>query len=128
VRFYGACDLAFAALYLWVGFALAPSRSLAFNVALASLSGLLALAGSGLLLRARWGRMLAIIASVALLAFALLIIVLLILASAYFRGIYGALGQGIAAVSLCVAALVLEGFAILPICQLRFLLRDGSRR
>jgi len=122
VRLYGALDLGFAGLYAWLGFRVVPSRSTAFSIALGIVIALLAGAGVGLLARARWGRALAIAASVVLLVFAAVVIVGLVASSAYLRGIYGPLGQGMAIVGLLVAALVVEAFALLPIFQLRFLL------
>src|SRR6185503_20213563 len=123
MKLYGVLDVTFAALYLLFGLWLTPGRSLAFNSALVLVSGLLAAGGVGLLLGARWGRALAICASALLLLFAAVTVLLLVASSAYLRGVYGALGQGIALVSILVAALVIEGFALLPIFQLRFLLR-----
>lgn len=126
MRFYGALDLAFAALYAWFGFAFTPSRSTAFNVALALVCALLAAAGAALVAGARIARPLAFAACGVLLAFAAVVILLLVASSAYLRGIYGPLGEGMAVMSLLVAALVVEAFALLPLFQLRFLL--GQRR
>lgn len=123
MRWYGALDLLFAALYALFGFVLTPGRSLAFDLALAAVCALLGVAGVGLLLRARWGRAAGIVASVALLAFAAVVVLLLVISSAYLKGVYGALGQGLALVTLAVAALVVEAFALLPLFQLRFLLK-----
>ena len=64
MKFYGALDLAFAALYAWFGFVLTPGRSTAFNVALALVCVLLAGGGAGLVIGARWGRPLARVACV----------------------------------------------------------------
>ncbi len=122
MRFYGALDLAFAALYAWFGFSFTPGRSTAFNVALALVCLALAAAGVGLVAGARWGRAVALAACAALLAFAAVVIVGLVLSSAYLRGIYGPLGQGLAVMTLLVAALVVEAFALLPLFQIRFLL------
>ena len=122
MKLYGALDLAFAAFYAWVGFFLFPGRSPTVNVALGLVCALLAVAGAGLVAGARWARPVAIAASATLLAFAACVIVALVASSAYLRGIYGALGQGMAAVCLAVAALVVELFALLPLFQLRFLL------
>lgn len=119
---YGLLDLSFAALYLLFGLWLTPGRSHLFNAALLTVSALLAAGGVGLCLRARWGRPLAIAASSVLLLFAAVTVLLLVASAAYFKGVYGALGQGIALVSILVAALVVEGFVLLPIFQLRFLL------
>ncbi|MDB4965309.1 MAG: hypothetical protein JWN44_998 [Myxococcales bacterium] len=122
MKLYGALDLAFAALYAWFGFVFTPGRSSAFNLALGLVCALLAAAGAGLLVGARWGRTLAIAACGLLLAFSAVVIVLLVASSAYLRGIYGALGQGMAIMSLLVAALIVEAFALLPLFQLRFML------
>jgi hypothetical protein len=128
VKLYGALDLAFAALYAWVGFVFVPGRSTAFNLALGLVCALLATAGVGLLLQARWGRAAALAASALLLAFAAVVIVLLVLSSAYLRGIYGTLGQGMAAICLALAALLIEVFALLPLFQIRFLIGRGRAR
>ncbi len=126
VKLYGALDLAFAALYAYVGFVFTPGRSTPFNLGLGLVCALLTTAGVGLLLGARWGRVAAIAASVVLLLFAAAVIVALVISSAYLRGIYGALGQGMAAICLAIAALIVEAFALLPLFQLRFLLGRAS--
>lgn len=125
-RLYGALNLAFAALYAWFGFVFTPGRSTLFNVALAVVCVLLAGAGVGLVVGGRWARPLAIAACALLLAFAAAVIVGLVASSAYLRGIYGPLGQGMAVMCLLVAALVVEAFALLPLFELRFLF--GSPR
>ena len=122
MKLYGTLNLVFAALYAWVGFGIPPGRSHAFNFALGLVCVMLAVAGVGLLLRTRWARPVAIVASALLLVFAAATVTLLVMSSAYLRGIYGTLGQGMAAICLAVAALVLELFALLPLFQLRFLL------
>jgi hypothetical protein len=122
MRLYGALDLLFAALYAWLGLALVPSRSTPFNLALGLICALLTVGGVGLLLGARWGRIAAIVASSLLLVFSAVVIVLLVASSAYLRGIYGALGQGMGVLALIIAALVIEAFALLPLFQLRFFL------
>jgi hypothetical protein len=127
VKLYGALDIAFAALYAWFGFVFTPGRSTAFNVALGLVCALLAAGGAGLLAGARWARKLAVAACALLLAFSAVVIVLLVASSAYLRAIYGALGEGMAVMSLLVAALVVEAFALLPLFQLRFFLRQSPR-
>ena len=76
MKFYGALDLAFAALYAWFGFVLTPGRSTAFNVALALVCLVLAAAGAGLLAGARFAPTLARVACVALLVFAGVVVLL----------------------------------------------------
>jgi hypothetical protein len=121
---YGTLDLLFAALYAWFGFRVLPGRSTAYDVALGVLVALLVIGGVGLLVGARWGRAAALVASAALLTFTAVVLVLLVASAAYLRGVYGALGQGMAVVCLIAAALFVELFALLPLFQLRFLLRD----
>src|SRR4051812_39430075 len=94
LRTFGILDLGLAALHAWLGFAVAPSRARAFQLALGLVVALEAAAGVGLVTRARWGRVVGIAASAALLGFAAVVIVLLIASAGYLRGIYGALGQG----------------------------------
>ena len=122
MKLYGTLDLAFAALYAWVGFVFTPGRSTAFNLGLGLVCALLTVAGVGLLAGARWGRIAAIAASSLTLLFAAAVIIALVASSAYLSGIYGTLGKGMAAVCLAIAALVVEAFALLPLFQLRFLL------
>jgi hypothetical protein len=123
MRLYGALNLAFATLYASFGFLVTPSRSRAFNGALLLVCALLAVAGVGLLAGARWARRAALVACAVLLAFAAVVVLLLVASSAYLHSIYGALGNGLALVTVCVALLVVEAFALLPLFELRFLLR-----
>ena len=125
-RLYGALDLAFAALYAWFGFVFVPGRSRAFDLALGGVVGALAVAGVGLLGPFRWARPVALLACGLLLLFAAVVVLLLVASSAYLAGVFGAVGRGLSMISLLIAALVIEAFALLPLFQLRFLL--GARR
>lgn len=123
MRLYGALDLAFAALYGYVGFVLAPSRARAVDVVLGLVCALLVASGVGLLLRARWARPVGIAAASVLLAACAAAIVLLVASTAYLAGVYGAIGQGLTILALVCAALVFELCGLLPLFQLRFLLK-----
>jgi hypothetical protein len=123
MRTYGILDVGLAGLYAWMGLALVPSRSTAFNVALAAVVALLLASGLSLLAGARWARRLGIVAAAALLAFAAVVISGLTMSAAYVRGIYGPLGRGVAVLAVCAAALAVELFALAPLFQLRFLLK-----
>ncbi|MSP62119.1 MAG: hypothetical protein EXR72_17650 [Myxococcales bacterium] len=128
LRLHGALDLGFAGLYAWVGFSVVRGRSMVFDIALGAVVALLAVAGLALLAGARIGRPLGIAASTLLLAFCLVVVALLVAGVAYLRGIYGPLGQGMAFGSVVAAALVIELFGLLPIFQLRLLLRRDVAR
>lgn len=128
LRIHGALDLAFAALYAWLGFVVAPGRALAWNIALAAVIALLAASGVALVAGLRAARPLAIATHGLLLAFGAVTVALLVAGAAYLRGVYGALGQGAAWVSVVAAALVVELCGLLPIFQLRLLLGDEAKR
>ena len=122
-RGYGALDVAFAALYAYLGFVIAPSRSRAFSIVLAGVVALLAFAGATLLVRGdrgRLGRSLGIAACGVLLAFTIACVLLLVASCAFLFGVYGAIGHGIGLIALVVAALMLELCGLLPLFQLRF--------
>ena len=127
-KLHGAADLAFAALYAWLGFVVAPSRWRWWNATLAVVVALLLVAGIGLIARAGWARKLAIATHAALLLVGAIAIALLVASAAYLRGVYGPIGEGLAGVSLVAAALLVELFGILPVVQLRFLLREDVAR
>ncbi len=91
-------------------------------------AALLGATAAGLLLRARWGRVLGLATSVALLVCAFVTMALLVVSAAYLRGIVGAFGEGAALVCLVAIALVIELMALLPAFQVRFLLRDDVRQ
>jgi hypothetical protein len=124
VRTYGLLDLGLAALYGWLGFHLLPSRSLVFNGALALVVALLVVSGLGLLTGARWARALGLVASLTMIGFVSWLLLGLVASSAYLAGVYGPLGKGMAVLSIGIAALVVELFGLVPLFQLRFLLKQ----
>jgi len=128
LRRHGALDVAFAALYAALGLWLFPSRSPGFSEALVALVLLLFSAGVALLVGLRVGRALALLAQGALALFTLVVTALLVASAAYLRGIYGPLGQAAAAISLIVAALLVEACGLLPLFQIPLLLDPAVRR
>lgn len=128
LRLHGMLDLGFAALYAWLGFSVAPGRHPAWNAALAAVIALVFAAGLALLARVRFARPIAIAAQLALLLLCAAAVVLLVASAAYLRGVYGPIGRGLALVALVVAALGVELCGLLPLFQLRFLLRPDVAR
>lgn len=125
---HGALDLAFAALYAWLGFFVAPGRHPAWTPALGAVVVFVGAAGLALCARVRFARPLAIVAQLALLLLCATSVVLLVASAAYLRGIYGPIGRGLALVTLVVVALAVELCGLLPLFQLRFLLRRDVAR
>jgi hypothetical protein len=128
LRRHGALDVGFALLYAALGLWLFPSRRPGFSEALMALVLLLLVAGASLLLRLRMARTVALVAQGALALFTLVVTALLVASAAYLRGIYGPLGQAAAAISLIVAALVVELCGLLPLFQIPLLLDPAVRR
>jgi hypothetical protein len=128
----GVAALLSALVALWIGLGVTPSRSSAFTIAFVAVETLGAIGGFALVAAAitRRGlvaaRRLAIVTASVQLALAVVVVVLLVLSAAYLRGIYGALGEGLAWVSVVAAALVVEALALVPAIQLVVLL--GRRR
>ena len=127
LRTYAAVDLGFAALYA-VCALVAPVPAWGPRLVVLGFAGLLTVTAIGLLLRARWGRLLGLGTCVALLVCAFASVALLVVSAAYLRGIFGGFGEGAALLCLVAAALVVELMVLLPAFQVRFLLRDDVRR
>jgi hypothetical protein len=127
VRTYAALDLGHAALYVAAAL-LSPAPAWGPRVVVLALAALLTATAVGLLLRARWGRLLGLGTSIALLVCAFVSIALLVASAAYLRGIFGGFGEGAALVCLVAIALLVEVMVLLPAFQVRFLLRDDVRR
>lgn len=124
---FGILDLLFAGFYVFLFIWVIPSRSALFTSLAMLISTLLAAGGIGMMLRARWGKVLATIASVTMLVACILLILLLVASAAYLHGIYGGVGQAGAALGLIAAALVFQAVGLLPILQLAHLRRVKKR-
>jgi hypothetical protein len=125
---YGVLDVLFAIAYVIIARA-ARSTDASFEIGSFLLAAGIAAAGVGTaVVRGRVGWWLGVGGCALLLAGATLLITLLILSAAFLAGVFGALGDGAASMSLLVAALVVEVYVLLPAFQLRFLLSADGRR
>jgi hypothetical protein len=123
-RRYGILNLAFAGLYAALGYGVVPSRHLSFSIGLGIVCVLVGGSGVALVVGARGARAIAMVACCALLAACLLTVGGLALSSAYLMGVYDGFGRGAALVCLAFAALVVELTGLLPLFELRFLVRS----
>jgi hypothetical protein len=126
VKTYAAVDLGHAALYAVAAW-LTPTPSWGPRILVLIFAASFAATAVGLLLRARWARVLGLATSVTVLVGAFLVIAMLVASAAYLRGINGAFGEGAAFACIVAAALVVEFMVLLPAFQVRFLLRDDVR-
>jgi len=122
---YGALDLALAGLYLLLFLKMVPARSPLYTTVAVVLSLVTAAGGVGMLVFSRWGRIIATICSVVLLAACALLILLLVASAAYLHGIYDGIGEAGVAFALLAAALSVEVVGLAPALQLAYLRRAG---
>ena len=128
---YGIGDLSASAVVLFGVFVALPARWAPVDAGAIFVAAVLAVAGVGLLARAKWGANAARLASLVVLAIGLVIIATLALTASYLSGIYGPVGKGGAIILALVAALALPYLVILPCAQLLWLgasPREGSAR
>jgi hypothetical protein len=127
MRIYGALDIAFACLYVFMFWSLVPAYSAALRWGFGLLSAYMVVTGVGLLLLHRWARLLGLILACGLLGLTFVVFAMLVAAAGYLRGVYGAFGQGASYATLVGAALVLEVFGLIGAFQLRAMLRPEVR-
>jgi hypothetical protein len=120
---YALVDLLLAALYLLLFLKVVPARSALFTGVAVVLSLVTAAGGVGMIVFSRWGRLLATICSVVLLAACALLILLLVASAAYLHGIYDGIGEAGVAFALLAAALSVEVVGLAPALQLAYLRR-----
>lgn len=122
---YGILDILFAAAYVGLFLWVIPSRSPLFSAIAVGLSVLMALGGLGMLSTNRWGRLVAMLSSLVMLAACLVLILLIVASMAYLHGIYDGIGQAGVAIGALAALLSIEVIGLLPALQLAHLRRSG---
>jgi hypothetical protein len=76
----------------------------------------------------RIGRIVAIVAGSLLLLSVIVLIVRVLVSAAFLAGVYGAFGKAAATFALIAIALVIEGVALLPIVQIKYLMSRAGQR
>ena len=120
---YGVLDLLLAAIYLYVFLRLVPSRSGTFTAVAVGVSLVLAGGGVGMLAGRPWGRRLAFVASLVMLAACFALVTLLVASAAYLHGIYDGIGEAGSVISILIALVAIEVVGLVPGLQLAHLLR-----
>ena len=120
---YGVLDLLMAAFYVFLFVWVIPSRSTLITVTIVGLSLLFGLGGAGMLWNNRWGKLLATLTSLVMLAACLLFICLVASSMAYLHGIYDGIGQAGVAIGAIAILLSFEVLGLLPALQLAHLRR-----
>ena len=94
LRVYGALNIGMACLYLYFFIYVVPPYSAGLRWFFGLLATLMIVAGFGLLLGQKWGRLLGILVGFLLIGMCFTFTAMLVAAAAYLKGVYGAFGQG----------------------------------
>jgi len=125
---YGALDLVFAVTYALLFALVVPNRFAGYSLLLWALVLAIAAAGVGTLTRKPKGWLLACIGCTVQLGLTIILLGLLVISAAFLAGVYGALGQGAAVLSMVFAALVVQLIGLLPAFQLKYLMTRAGRK
>ncbi len=125
---YAGFDFAFAAVYVFLANAVAPTRHGSGKLLLWTIIGSVALMGLGMLIRGRWGWRAAAAASGLLLLLEVVVLVALLMSAAFLAGVYGAFGRGASMMTMLAAVLTIQVIALLPALQLKYLCTRAGRR
>lgn len=126
--FYAGFDFLMAIAYAIVVIWIAPTRHVLGNVLLWGMVVTVTAMGAGTLWRSRWGWRLAAGACGLLLLLEVALLALIVSSAAFLAGVYGAFGRGAALMALMAALLTIQGVALLPALQLKFLMTRAGRR
>lgn len=127
LRIWGALDIMFACLYLFLFIYVIPPYSSFLRWFFTVVSLVMAVAGFGLLLGQKWGRQLGLVVGLGLLGICFVVVAMLVAAVAYLKGVYGAFGTGASYATMVAIAIVIEVFGLPGAFQTRAMLRREVR-
>ena len=125
---YGGLATAFGLGFALCTWKVVPSRLPSATLHLASVPVFTLVMAIGTLVGKRFGWWLAIVGGSIVLLSTILLIARILASAAFLAGVYGAFGKGAATFALIAVALVVELVALLPICQVKFLMSRRGRR
>ena len=125
---YAALDVIFAVTYFVVITQLAVTRFPLDRAHLYTLPFFALVMGGGTLIAGRVGWWIAVAGCGALLFFAVLLIVRILVSITFLAGVYGSFGAAATGFAVLAAALIVEAVALLPLFQLKYLMTRAGRR
>ncbi|MEO8707115.1 MAG: hypothetical protein ABI867_44220 [Kofleriaceae bacterium] len=125
---YGGLSLVFGFVYTICMWKVIPNRLPSGMLHLASVPVFTVLMAAGTLFGKRKGWWLAVISGSVVLLSTILLIARILVSAAFLAGVYGAFGKAAATFALVAVALIVEVVALLPICQVKFLMSRHGRR
>ncbi len=125
---YGVIALVFVVVYAVVMLSVIPNRLPSAMLHLATIPMFTLVMAIGTLLGGRFGWWLAVISGSVILLSTILLIARILVSAAFLAGVYGAFGKAASTFALVAVALIVEVVALLPICQVKFLMSRAGRR
>lgn len=125
---YGGLDVVFAVFYAIAIWKVIPNRLPTASLHLWTFPILTVGAALGMALGGRRGWRLAVTSGSLVLLSLFLLIVRIVISSAFLAGTYGAFGKAASTFALVMIALVVELVALLPIVQVKYLMSRAGRR
>ena len=125
---YGGLAVGFGLFYAFAMFEVMPNRLPSGMLHLAAIPLFTAMMAAGTLIGRRYGWWIAVVGGSIVLAATIFLIVRMVASAAFLAGVYGAFGKAASTFALVAAALIVELVALLPICQVRFLMSPIGRR
>jgi hypothetical protein len=125
---YGGLDVVFAVFYAIAIWKVIPNRLPSASVHLWTFPIITIVTAAGMLIGGRRGWRLAVAGGSLALFSLFLLIVRIVISSAFLAGTYGAFGKAASTFALVMIALVVELVALLPIVQVKYLMSRAGRR
>jgi hypothetical protein len=125
---YGGLATAFGLFYWFAMFEVMPNRLPSGMLHLAAIPLFTLMMAAGTLIGQRYGWWIAVVGGSIVLAATIFLIIRMVASAAFLAGVYGAFGKAASTFALVAAALIVELVALLPICQVRFLMARVGRR
>jgi len=125
---YGCLAAGFAVSYALCMWKVIPNRMPSAMLHLATVPVFTLTMAIGTLVGGRFGWWLAVVGGSIVLLSTIMLIARILVSAAFLAGVYGAFGKAAATFALVAVALIVEVVAILPICQVKFLMSRVGRR
>jgi hypothetical protein len=125
---YGILAVVFGLIYAVCMWKVIPNRMPSAMLHLSTVPAFTLVMAIGTLVGRRFGWWLAVVGGSLVLLSTIVMIARILASAAFLAGVYGAFGKAAATFALVAVALIVELVAILPICQVKFLMsRVGQR-
>jgi hypothetical protein len=125
---YGGLAVGFGLFYAFCMWKVIPNRLPSGMLHLATIPVFTLMMAAGTLAGRRLGWWVGVVGGSLVLLSTIALVARILASAAFLAGVYGAFGQAAATFALVCVALIVELVALLPICQVKFLMSRAGRR